>query len=141
MAEAIGAVAGIVALAQSAFESSVALHQLVKSFRSHNSRVRELGLELGALCEVLGALSKHTQETKTDVSSLKIPLQQCTNVCTDFGRQLTKCAAHSKASGTSFRDWTKLRFMGDDIDGFRRLIASYKLTMTIALNDANLYVP
>lgn len=141
MAEAIGAVAGIAALAQSACESSIALYQLVKSFRSHNSRVRELVLELGALCEVLRALRNHTQETKTDVSSLEIPLQQCTSVCADFGRQLAKCAAHSDASGTSFRDWAKLRYMGDDIDGFRRLISSYKLTMTIALNDANLYVP
>jgi hypothetical protein len=30
--------------------------------------------------------------------------------------------------------------MGDDIDGFRRLLAGYKLTINIALTDANLQV-
>jgi hypothetical protein len=30
--------------------------------------------------------------------------------------------------------------MGEDIDGFRRLLGGYKLTISIALTDANLYV-
>lgn len=34
-----------------------------------------------------------------------------------------------RGSRTSFRDWAKLRYMGDDIDGFRRLLAGYKLTI------------
>ncbi|KAH8751160.1 hypothetical protein BGZ57DRAFT_775119, partial [Hyaloscypha finlandica] len=39
---------------------------------------------------------------------------------------------------TSFRDWAKLRYMGDNIDGFRQLLAGYKSTIIIALTDANL---
>ncbi|XP_044717868.1 uncharacterized protein HRG_08510 [Hirsutella rhossiliensis] len=41
---------------------------------------------------------------------------------------------------TTFRGWAKLKYMGDDIDGFRRLLSGYKSTITIALTDANLRV-
>lgn len=39
---------------------------------------------------------------------------------------------------TNFRDWARLKYIGVDIDGFRRLLAGYKATINIALTDVNL---
>jgi hypothetical protein len=138
MAEAAGAAATVLTLAQFAFQSSIALYQLLKSFENHNSRVRDLESELSALSEVLSALAGTIEARKGDMSTLKIPLQQCGNVCADFRKEVVKCCTHSNSTRTSFRDWAKLRYMGDDMDGFRRLISSYKLTISIALSDATL---
>ena len=138
MAETVGVAATALALAQFAFQSSITLYQLLKSFGSHNSRVRDLESELNALSEVLSALAGTMEASKADMSTLKIPLQQCGNVCADFYKEIVKCSTHSNGTRTSFRDWAKLRYMGDDMDGFRRLISSYKLTISIALSDATL---
>ncbi|XP_044715337.1 uncharacterized protein HRG_10916 [Hirsutella rhossiliensis] len=51
-----------------------------------------------------------------------------------------KCVSQSGGTQTTFRGWAKLKYMGDDIDGFRRLLSGYKSTITIALTDANLRV-
>ncbi|RYZ82189.1 MAG: hypothetical protein EOP04_22545, partial [Proteobacteria bacterium] len=47
---------------------------------------------------------------------------------------------HSNGSKNSFRDWAKLKYMGDDIIGFKNMITGYTSIITIALCDANLYV-
>ncbi|RMZ85804.1 hypothetical protein DV737_g387, partial [Chaetothyriales sp. CBS 132003] len=122
-----------------AFQSSVILYNTVKSFQSHNTRVRDLADEVQELTGVLGPLSE-TLSTTTglDLSCLDLPLFRCGNACKEFQQELLKCSSRSGGSRTSFRDWAKLRYMGDDIDGFRRLLAGYKLTITIALTDANL---
>ncbi|CAG8910134.1 unnamed protein product [Penicillium egyptiacum] len=77
-------------------------------------------------------------ETDTNLASLEHPLLRCGNACRDFEEELKKCSTRSRAGKTSFRDWAKLKYMGEDIDGFRRMLAGYKSTIIIALTDANL---
>ena len=60
--------------------------------------------------------------------------------CSDFEQEILKCSADTTENRTSFRGWARLKYMGEDIDGFRRLLASYKLTISVALTDATLYV-
>ena len=43
-------------------------------------------------------------------------------------------------SWTSSRDWARLKYIGEGIDGFRNMIAEYKTTTSIVLGDANQYV-
>jgi hypothetical protein len=139
MAEPIGLAAGLLALATFAFQSSITLHNTFQSFQSHPKRVRDLIEELEALSGVLGPLSETVSATTdVDLSTLDLPLLRCGNACKEFEQELLKCSSRSGGSRTSFRDWAKLRYMGDDIDGFRRLLAGYKLTICIALTDANL---
>ncbi|KAL2839207.1 hypothetical protein BJY01DRAFT_29058 [Aspergillus pseudoustus] len=139
MADPISLASGLLALATFAFQSSVSLCDMVKSFRSHPTRVRELLQELEALSGVLGPLVDKVQSTSdTDLSVLNLPLLQCGKACDEFKHEITKCAGRSSATRTSFRDWAKLKYMGDDIDGFRRVLSAYKLTINIALTDANL---
>jgi hypothetical protein len=139
MAEPIGVASGLLALATFAFQSSIALYQTVQSFQFHPKRVRDLEEELEALSGVLGSLTETiSATTDVDLSALNLPLQRCGNACKEFGQEITKCSSRSGGSRTSFRDWAKLRYMGDDIDGFRQLLAGYKSTIIIALTDASL---
>ncbi|KAL4879546.1 hypothetical protein BJY04DRAFT_193701, partial [Aspergillus karnatakaensis] len=139
MADPISLASGLLALATFAFQSSLSLYDMVKSFRSHPTRVRELMEELEALSGVLGPLVDNVQSTSdTALSVLNLPLLRCGNACKEFEQEIMKCASRSNATRTSFRDWAKLKYMGDDIDGFRRVLAAYKLTINIALTDANL---
>ena len=141
MVEPIGLASGLLTLATFAFQSSIALCKTVQSFQSHPKRVRDLIEELEALTGVLGALAETVgATTDVDLSALDLPLLRCGNSCKEFEQEILKCSSRSGGSRTSFRDWAKLRYMGDDIDGFRRLLAGYKLTINIALTDANLQV-
>ena len=139
MAEPIGLVSGPLALATFALQSSITLRNTIQSFQFHPKRVRDLIEELEALNEVLGLLTKTVSAAvDVDLSPLHLPLLRCGNSCKDFGQEIIKCSSWSGGSLTSFRDWAKLRYVGEDIDGFRRVLAGYRLTISIALADANL---
>ncbi|KIW14615.1 hypothetical protein PV08_07399 [Exophiala spinifera] len=139
MAEPIGLASGLLALASFAFQSSIALYQTLHSFQSHPKRVRDLLEELETLSEVLSPLNETIRATADEsFSALDLPLLRCGNSCKEFEQEIIKCTSRSAGGRTSFRDWAKLKYMGEDIDGFRRLLAGYKLTITIALTDANL---
>lgn len=139
MAEAVGLASGLLTLASFAFQSSVSLYETVKSFTSHPKRVRDLLEELEALIAVLDPLSDLLKSPAgTALPALDLPLKRCGNACKDFEQQLMKCLSRSGEDRTSFRDWAKLRYLRDDIDGFRRLLSGYKSTINIALTDATL---
>lgn len=139
MAEAVGLASGLLTLAAFAFQSSITLYETIKSFSSHPKRVRDLIEELEALIAVLSPLKDMAMTTAgTSLPALDLPLKRCGNACKEFEQQLLKCASRSGGDRKSFRDWARLRYMSDDIDGFRRLLAGYKLTINIALTDATL---
>ncbi|RYO89146.1 hypothetical protein DL764_008618 [Monosporascus ibericus] len=139
MAEAISLSSGLVALVAFALKSSSVLYHTVDSYRSHPKNVRDLQEELEALAKVLQALSETVEQSKAiDFTALKLPLFRCGNACKEFDEVIAKCSSRSGGSKTSFRDWAKLKYMGDGIDEFRRMLAGYKSTINIALADANL---
>ncbi|KAH6842469.1 hypothetical protein B0I37DRAFT_381990 [Chaetomium sp. MPI-CAGE-AT-0009] len=139
MAEPISLASGLVALVAFALQSSTLLYDTVKSYRSHPKNVRDLNEELEALSVVLRALSETVEQNKgIDFTALEVPLFRCGNACKEFEDAIAKCSARSGGSRTSFRDWAKLRYMGDGIDEFRRMLAGYKSTINIALANANL---
>jgi hypothetical protein len=139
MAETVGLASGLLALATFAFQSSITLFNIVQSFQSHPKRVRDLLEELEALSGVLGPLTETiSATTDVDLSALGLPLLRCGKSCKEFEQEIMKCSSRSGSTRTSFRDWARIRYMGEDMDGFRRLLAGYKLTINIALTDANL---
>lgn len=141
MADPVSLASGLLTLATFAFQSSITLYRTIESFQSHSKRVRDLIKELEALSGVLSPLTETASAaTGEELSALDLPLLRCGNSCKEFEQELIKCSSRSGGSRTSFRDWAKLRYMGEDIDGFRRLLGGYKLTIIIALTDANLYV-
>ena len=138
MADPLSTASGLLTLVVFAFQSSQFLYQAVASFQSNQRIVRELREELEALDGVLGSLRETVTNTDADLTALKLPLLRCGNACNDFEAVIVKCTAHSGGSRTSFRDWAKLKYMGDDIVGFKNMLAGYKSTIIIALGAANM---
>jgi hypothetical protein len=138
MADPIGTASGLLALAVFAFQASTQLYTLIASFQNNQRVVRELREELEALLVVLQSLQETADSTDTGLSTLKLPLLRCGKACKDFETVIFKCMAHSSGPRTSFRDWAKLKYMGNDIVGFKNMLAGYKSTISIALGDANL---
>lgn len=140
MADPIGIASGLVALATFAFHSSVSLYKAVESFQTNTKIIRDLKEELEALDGVLRSLQQVAADNSADLTGLNLPLFRCGKACREFEAVIIKCTAHSGGSRTSFRDWAKLKYMGNDIAGFKNMLAGYKSTIRIALGDANLYV-
>ncbi|KAL4900142.1 hypothetical protein BDW74DRAFT_104538 [Aspergillus multicolor] len=138
MAEAIGAASAIATFVTVALEATIILYQTVKSVQSREKLIRELREELQDLSEVLKALHEITGYTDIDLTSLKRPLERCAGACREFNALVMDCTQHSSGERYSKRDWLKIRYMGDDISGFKNMLAGYKSTITIALAYANL---
>ncbi|KAK2040713.1 hypothetical protein LZ31DRAFT_473919 [Colletotrichum somersetense] len=139
MAETVGLASGLLALASFAFTSSVSLHNTIQGYKNHPKRVRDLVQESKTLSEVLSLLTDTVKTTgELDLSALELPLRRCGEACKEFEDELLRCSSRSGGDRTSFRDWAKLQYMGDDIDEFTQLLAGYKSTINIALADANL---
>lgn len=138
MSDPLSITAGVLALTLFAFNSSTGLYQLVDSFRSNQRTVRELREELEALNDVLRSLQETVASTDIDLAALKLPLFRCGKACKDFEAIIIGCTAHSTGTRTSFRDWAKIKYMGDDIAGFKNMLAGYKSTISIALGNANM---
>lgn len=139
MAETIGLATGLLALTSFALNSSVTLCNTIQSFKHHSKRARDLHDELD---DLNGVLKKLTETVSTTVdaesSGLEHPLRRCGSACKEFEQEILKCTSRTGENRKSFRDWAKLMYMGDNIDGFRQTIAGYKATINIALVDANL---
>lgn len=139
MAEAIGVVSGVSALVTTTLQFLIILQKTIKSYNGHNKLVRDLLDELVALTQVLSRLEETiTAARGVDFSILEMPLQQCSHLSKALHDELLRCLSRSSDSRTSFRDWVKLKFQGEDINGIRGLLDGYKMTITIALADANL---
>jgi len=138
MADPISITSGLVALTVFAFQSSKTLYQVVQSFKSSRKAIRELKEELEALDGVLQSLHQAAGDSDADLTGLQLPVLRCGKACTDFEAMIVKCTAHSGGSRTSFRDWAKLKYMGNDIVGYKNMLAGYKSTISIALGGANL---
>jgi hypothetical protein len=139
MADPISLASGLLALVIFAHKSCLALHTTIRSFKAHPKRVRDLVNELETLSSVLESLTDTIKsDTGVDLSALELPLQRCGDACNEFLQELQKCCSRSGGDKQSFRDWAKLRYMGDDIDDFKDSLAAYKSTITIALTDVNM---
>jgi hypothetical protein len=135
MAQPVSAMLDIVLFAR---DSTKLLYQAVESFRSHQRSIRQLKEELEALDIILKSLHDVVTNSDIDFTALRLPLLQCGKACKGFETIIVKCTSHSGGPRTSFRDWAKLKYMGEDIMGFKTMLAGYKSTVAIALGDANL---
>jgi len=134
----ISATSAFLTLVGAALQASTVLYQTVRSFQTSRRSIRELGDELEALHGVLQSLLELAERTDNDFTALNLPLVQCSKACTEFEALIVKCTKHSGGSRSSFRDWAKLVYMGDDITAFKNTLSTYKSTIMIALGDANL---
>lgn len=138
MAEVIGVASAITTFVTLALESSRALYQTVRSLQSRDKIIRELRSEIQDLLGVLQTLEESIGNLNVDLAALEQPLGRCSNACAEFNTLIKGCTQNSTEERGSKRDWLKLRYMGEDISGFKNMLAGYKSTITIALAYANL---
>ncbi|RVD82370.1 uncharacterized protein DFL_006796 [Arthrobotrys flagrans] len=137
MADPISLASGILSFAVFALHASRRLYETIDSFKSNKRVVRELGEELVALQGVLVSLQDTIKTSNTDLKALELPLHRCGKACEEFEAIIAKCSSNS-GGVRAIRDWAKVQYMGNDITGFRVLLAGYKSTITIAICDVNM---
>ena len=80
MTEPVGLASELLTLATFAFEISILLYETIRSFQSHQQRVRDLVNELSALGAVLNSLTETVYAIfDIDFSALEVPLLRCDN--------------------------------------------------------------
>ena len=138
MADPISIASGILTLVAFSTQSAQSLYRTVQSLRHSQRNIRELKQELEALDGVLRSLEEATNHANVELQALKLPLYRCGQACKDFEAVILKCTTHSGRALSHFKDWARLTYMGEDINGFKNVISAYKSTIAIALGDANL---
>jgi uncharacterized protein YoxC len=129
---------GTVALVQLCIKSSILLRNAIKSIKTTNQEVKHLWTEVEYLIEVLQALERNVKEDEDTFDSLKSVLEQCTQACNDLNKAISNAVATTKQPTEGIRIWIRLKCHGTDIEAFKKLIDSYKATLTIAIADVNL---
>ena len=103
--------------------------------------MRDLVEDTAALRGVLSSLNEIFQAVvDVDMFALTLSLLRCGKACKEFEDTLLKWSSRSTEDRIRFRDWAKLKYMGEDMNGFRQLFTGCKSTIGIALTDASLYV-
>ncbi|KAJ5935950.1 hypothetical protein N7454_005248 [Penicillium verhagenii] len=138
MAEVVGTVSAITSLVTLALQSSITLYKTVQSLQSRDKVIRELRQEVEALQAVLQALEESIYSFEVNLKALTHPLMRCNNACNEFNTLIMKCTPNSTRERSSKRDWLRMKYMGEDITGFKDMLASYKSTISLALAYANL---
>ena len=148
MTDPLSVSAGIIAVVTLAYSSSKTLFETVKGIRDAPKTFQDLSTDLEGLQAVLGLLGASLDSggeagsfSEAQVSCLEhlaTPLSACSDVCSEFKLKLEKSTRHSSDTHTSFRDSFKLQFKDTEITTFRYRLASYKLTLSIALEFASL---
>ncbi|KAF1971900.1 hypothetical protein BU23DRAFT_555432 [Bimuria novae-zelandiae CBS 107.79] len=120
MADPVSLASGLLALVIFAHKSCVTLYTTFQSFKTQPKRVPDLVDELEALVGVSESLTDVMKsEPDAHLSALELPLRRCGNACGEFLQELQSCCQRSGNDRRSFRDWAKLRYMGDNIDDLK----------------------
>ncbi|KAH7371725.1 hypothetical protein BKA66DRAFT_551508 [Pyrenochaeta sp. MPI-SDFR-AT-0127] len=131
-------VVGTLTLVQVCLKSSDLLYDAINSIRTDHQEVKHLLNEIKSLVEVLKALERNVKEDTDTYGSLDFVLEQCTHTCDNLNKAVAKAFGDSKQQFEGIKVWIRLKRHENDIEGFKKLIDSYKATLTIAVVDANL---
>lgn len=134
----VGVTSGLSTLTKFLLQAAQTLHQAIDSFHSHTRALRELKEELEALSEVLKSLQMSVASSDVDLAVLKLPLLRCGKACEDFQTALIQLKDQSGRERTNLRDWARLQYMGEDMTGFKNMLAGYRATINVALSDLNM---
>lgn len=118
--------------------SSASLYKAVDAIKSRKQDVRHLKKEVGDLNIVLQALAKNLEETTENFEILRLILEQCGRACKDFEEKVLDKLGKTESPLKDVKAFARLQLLGGSVNSFRKLIGSYKATLTIALADANL---
>ena len=136
--------ASVIAVAGLAFSSSKLLYETLSSIRNAPETFRNLKTEVEVLQQTILSFQEGLERDSKDetrqgtpevvLNELKPALQACHNCCDKLNGKIVKLLSNSKDGHISLRDKIKLQFQDKEIEAARALFASFKSTLTIALD-------
>ncbi|KAH6629795.1 hypothetical protein C7974DRAFT_413554 [Boeremia exigua] len=130
-------VVGTLGLVQLCIKSSALLRDAIQSINSGHRETKNLLTEIESLIGILVSLERNIRAEKDTFSSLDFVLEQCTRACDDLNKAVSRALGGRKQSD-GIKTWIRLKRQETDIEEFRKLVDSYKATLTIAIADVNL---
>lgn len=142
MAEVLGGVSSVLAIATAALQLSKSTYETISSFRSQRQDVTDIQVDLAALAVVLELVREQAENIPNSryLGALRGPLSGCQTILQDIYDSLAKCTKHTKDHRESVRTWLKLRFREKSFTDAKERLSSYKATLCIAFDTINLYV-
>jgi hypothetical protein len=135
-------VATVITIAGLALQSSRELYELIKTYQDAHKTRDDILAEISAVQNLLTTLETALQDTKDAGLSekLKCCLQDFETtmgafcaLCDDFKARIRQITQHSNDDKIDWRDKLRLHFEEKNILAFKYRLASYKLTINIAL--------
>lgn len=138
MSDPLRIASGVLDPLTAATQSSSSLYQILQSFQDSERTIRTLRDELDALIHVLESLKAVFNDDDPILTPLTLPVRRCSQACQEFEADLLKCCELAGGTRASFRDWAKIKYLGGDIRDFTYMLAVYKSTIAIALENLNM---
>ena len=136
MADPLSLSVSVLAVVTAAIQSTKSLCATVKRYQD---RDKTLGRLRGELEDLIGVLSQLEQAVDSEASIfalLRSPVKRCSQICREFEEAMNKFSGKSR---TGLRDWSKMEFMKDDINGFLHTLNGYKSTIAIGLGTITMF--
>ncbi|KAL8413550.1 hypothetical protein RB594_004984 [Gaeumannomyces avenae] len=130
MADPLSISVSVLAIITGAIQSTKSLHATVSRYKARDRTLNRLHDELEGLGKVLGSLEQAVGSEASIWALLEGPVSQCSKTCREFEEVMEK---FGERSIIGLRDWAKMEFMRDDINGFIETLATYKATITVGL--------
>jgi CHASE1-domain containing sensor protein len=146
MAEAVGVVASVIAIAGLAYNGSKELYEAVNKYQNAPRTLSNLRTELDVVQQLLQSVKKHLADTTDEdlpealrrcLQDFKPLLEGLKLGCDEFLGKLNKVTNHSTDSDMSKRGRIKLQFEEKSIEAFRYRLSSHKQSINIALGLIN----
>ena len=148
MTDLLSLSANVIDVVTVAYSSSKILFETVKVIRDAPKSIKDLSTDLDALQKVLSSLGAKLEPGSEGgpfsavqilcLEHLTTPLSAFSDACSELKLKLDRNVCHSRDSRTSSRDGPKSLLQDKEITAFRFKLASYKLTLSNALEFASL---
>lgn len=141
MAEVLGVVSSVLAIATVAVQLSISTYETIASFRSQRQDIQDVQSDLAALTVVLEHILKQGEATPDDqrFETLKVPLSCCEKILREIHESLAECTRHAKDHRDSVRTWLKLHYREKSFNEAKERLSSYKATLCVAFDTMNMY--
>lgn len=150
MALELGVISSVITLADVAFKSCNALHDLIKGIKEAPQELSYLQTDLNEIGRTLNSFAELDRQAAShenaqyraalehSLEQLRPCIKELSETCDTFGASLNEVFKHSTPDRMSNRDRFSFQFQEGNIQRFRTRLGSYKNTLTIALGLASL---
>jgi hypothetical protein len=148
MAEPLGIVSSVIAVAELAYSSSKFLYQTIAGIRDAPEILVHLKTDVEILYDTIHSLQLRlevrnldtnlSESQKSNLREVKPALDACRIACDTFQPKIQRLSRPSADGHVSFWDRLKIQFQEKEIIAFQARLSSYKSTFAIALEFSSL---